>query len=134
MVVLSLGNVKGRKMAPSPPLVGYDRYATKAAFAALREVHRLLELHVSFLQPPEAPREGPQREPRPARVRSGADAVPAGRGERRAQARTVRGPRGALPAARPRQLRHQLAAALEHLWTLATPSPRAKRPVQEQVP
>jgi hypothetical protein len=104
--------------------VGYDRYASKAAYAALRVVYRLLRLHVNFFQP----------------VQKLVTRVRVGRRVRRVYDRAQTPYQrlcatGVLkPEARealdrlyqslnPLQLRRQLDAALERLWALAAPAP-----------
>jgi hypothetical protein len=104
--------------------IGYDRYTSKAAYAALRAVYRLLRLHVNFFQP----------------VQKLVTRVRVGRRVRRVydRAQTPYQRLCALgvltPEARealaqfyrglnPLQLRRQLDAALERLWALAAPAP-----------
>ena len=105
-------------------LIGYDRFASQAAYAQLRRVYRLARLHVNFFQPVQKlvskHRDG-------ARVRRVYD---------RAQAPFQRlCVSGVLaPAARadletlyqslnPLRLRRELDAELDRLWTLAAPDP-----------
>jgi len=105
-------------------LVGYDRFASRAAYAQLARVYELARVHVNFFQPVEKlvskSRQG-------ARVHRVYD---------RPQTPYQRlGTAGVLtPEKRddlaqlyhrlnPLQLRRDLDAALEHLWTLAAPDP-----------
>jgi hypothetical protein len=105
-------------------LIGYDRFASRAAYAQLARVYQFARLHVNFFQPTEKlvtkTRHG-------ARVHRVYD---------RAQTPYQRlGAAGVLPAGKrqelealyqrlnPLQLRRDLDAALEHLWTLAAPDP-----------
>jgi hypothetical protein len=100
------------------PLIGYDRYASKAAYAQLARVYDLARLHINFFQPVQ--QLVPQGAPRPAR---------ASRVRPRAELRVT----SVLPARRrqeleavyqrlnPLHLRRQLEMALERLWTLAVP-------------
>ena len=109
-------------------LIGYDRFASKAAYAQLARVYRLARLHVNFFQPVQKlvtkSRAG-------ARVRRVYD---------RAQTPYQRlCASGVLPSharedlealyqrLNPLALRRDLDAALDRLWTLAAPDPR--RPV-----
>lgn len=104
--------------------VGYDRFTSKAAYAALRAVYRLLRLHVNFFQP----------------VQKLVTRVRVGRRVRRVYDRAQTPfqrlcASGVLkPEARealdrlyqslnPLHLRRQLDAALERLWALAAPAP-----------
>ena len=105
-------------------LIGYDRFASKAASAQLACVYRLARLHVNFFQPVQKlvskSREG-------ARVHRVFD---------RAQTPYQRlGASGVLTAPvreelarlsqrlNPLQLRRELEAELDRLWTLAAPDP-----------
>ncbi len=105
-------------------LIGYDRFASRAAYAQLARVYQFARLHVNFFQPTEKlvtkTRHG-------ARVHRVYD---------RAQTPYQRlGAAGVLPAGKrqelealyqrlnPLQLRRDLDAALEHLWTLAALDP-----------
>jgi hypothetical protein len=113
------------------PLIGYDRYASKAAYAQLARVYELARLHINFFQPVQ---QLVRKERRGARVHRVYD---------RAQTPYQRlGALGVLPASRrqelealyqrlnPLHLRRALETALERLWILAvppTPSPTASR-------
>jgi len=105
-------------------LIGYDRFATRAAYVQLTRVYQLARLHVNFFQPVELlvtkHREG-------ARVRRVYD---------RAQTPYQRlGAAGVLApdqrdeletlyhSLNPLQLRRDLDAALQRLWALAAPDP-----------
>ena len=106
-------------------LIGYERFAAKAAYAQLARVYELARLHVNFFQPVQKlvakHRDG-------ARVRRVFD---------RAQTPYQRlAASGVLTAAarvdlerlyqrlNPLQLRRDLEAALDRLWALAAPDPR----------
>jgi hypothetical protein len=104
--------------------VGYDRFTTKPAYAALHAVYRLLRLHVNFFQPVQKLVTRVRVGPRVRRVYD------------RAQTPYQRlGATGVLkPEARealdrlyhslnPLQLRRQIDTALERLWALAAPAP-----------
>jgi hypothetical protein len=104
--------------------IGYDRYTTKVAYAALHAVYRLLRLHVNFFQPVQKLIGRVRVEGRVRRVYDRA-LTP----YQRLCATGVLKPEGreALQqlylSLNPLQLRHQLDAALERLWALATPAP-----------
>ena len=106
-------------------LVGYDRFASQAAYAQLTHVYELARLHVNFFQPVQK---------LVSKTRAGARTR---RFYDRAQTPYQRlGALGVLPPAKrdelealyqrlnPLQLRRELEAALERLWTLAAPDPR----------
>lgn len=106
-------------------LVGYDRFTSKAAYAQLRRVYELARLHVNFFQPVEK------------LVSKRRDGAHAHRVYDRAQTPYQRlCAAGVLSAAsrdaletlyqrlNPLQLRRDLDAALDRLWTLASPDPR----------
>ena len=105
-------------------LVGYDRFASKAAYAQLARVYRLARLHVNFFQPVQK------------LVRKQRDGAHVHRVYDRAQTpyqrlcafgvlpARVRGDLEALyQRLHPLQLRRDLEAALDRLWTLAAPDP-----------
>jgi hypothetical protein len=104
--------------------IGYDRYTTKAAYAALHAVYRRLRLHVNFFQPVQKLIGRVRVEGRVRRVYDRAQTP-----YQRLCATGVLKPedREALQqrylSLNPLQLRRQIDAALEHLWTLATPAP-----------
>jgi hypothetical protein len=105
-------------------LVGYDRFATRRAYAQLARVYALARLHVNFFQPVEQlvtkHRSG-------ARVRRVFDRPQTP--YQRVCAAGVLSPakRDELDALyqrlNPLQLRRELEAALDRLWTLAAPDP-----------
>jgi hypothetical protein len=105
-------------------LVGYDRFASRAAYAQLRRVYALARLHVNFFQPVQR---------LVTKTRTGARAH---RVYDRAQTPYQRlCAAGVLSASKraeleklyqqlnPLRLRRELEAALEHLWPLAAPDP-----------
>ena len=60
------------------PLIGYDRYASKAAYAQLARVYDLARLHINFFQPvQQLVAQGAPRPARASRVRSRPDPVSA---------------------------------------------------------
>jgi hypothetical protein len=106
-------------------LIGYDRFATKAAHAQLAAVYRIARLHINFFQPVQK---------LVSKTRIGARAV---RRYGRAQTPWQRlcAANVLAPAQRaewetvyqrlnPLQLRRDLDRALARLWTLALPDPR----------
>jgi hypothetical protein len=105
-------------------LVGYDRFASKAAHAQLAHVYRLARLHVNFFQPVQKlvskHRDG-------ARVRRVYDRAQTP--YHRLCASGVLPPRvredleALYQRLRPLQLRRDLEVALDRLWTLAAPDP-----------
>jgi hypothetical protein len=105
-------------------LVGYDRFASRAAYAQLARVYQLARLHVNFFQPVQKLLTKTRHGARVHRVHD------------RAQTPYQRlCAAGVLPPAKrdelealyqrlnPLQLRRDLEAALERLWTLAAPDP-----------
>jgi hypothetical protein len=105
-------------------LIGYDRFASKAAYAQLRRVYALARLHVNFFQPVQKlvrkTRQG-------ARVHRTYD-----RAQTPYQRLCASGVLGADQHAalareyqrlHPLALRRQLERELERLWTLAAPDP-----------
>jgi hypothetical protein len=106
-------------------LIGYDRFASQAAYVQLARVYQLARLHVNFFQPVEK---------LVSKTRQGARAH---RVYDRAQTPYQRlGAAGVLPPAKrqdlealyqslnPLQLRRDLDAELDRLWALAAPDPR----------
>ena len=106
-------------------LVGYDRFASKAAYAQLQRVYRLARLHVNFFQPVEKlvtkTRQGARahrvydRAQTPYQRLCAAGVLPA---EKRHELETL------YQSLNPLQLRRDLDAALDGLWALAAPDPR----------
>lgn len=103
--------------------IGYDRFTTKPAYAALQAVYRLLRLHVNFFQPVQKLVTRVRVGPRVRRVYDRAQTP-----YQRLCATGVLKPeaRGALDqlyhSLNPLQLRRQVDAALARLWALATPA------------
>ena len=106
-------------------LIGYDRVASKAAYAQLTRVYQLARLHVNFFQPVQKLVTKTRQGARVHRVYDRAQTpyqrlcasgvlAPATRDERAARYQRLN----------PLQLRRDLEAALDHLWTLAAPDPR----------
>ena len=106
-------------------LVGYDRFASKAAYGQLQRVYRLARLHVNFFQPVQKlvrkTREGARahrvyyRAQTPYQRLCAADVLPA---EKRDELERL------YQSLNPLQLRRDLEAALDRLWALAAPDPR----------
>ncbi len=107
------------------PLIGDDRFASKAASAQLTRVYQLARLHVNFFQPVQKLVTKTRAGARPRRLYDRAQTPyqrlcacgvlpPATRDELEAFYQSLN----------PLQLRRDLEAALERLWTLAAPDPR----------
>jgi hypothetical protein len=106
-------------------LIGYDRFATKAAHAQLAAVYRLARLHINFFQPVQK---------LVSKTRVGARAVRRyGRAQtpwQRLCAANVLSPaqhaewETVYQRLNPLQLRRDLDGALARLWALAVPDPR----------
>jgi hypothetical protein len=116
-------------------LVGYDRYASKAAYAQLGRVYRLVRLHTNFFQPVQK------------LVRKTRDGARVHRVYDRAQTPYQRLGAAAVldPTARehletlyrslsPLRLRRQIDAELGRLWPLAASSARLPQPADEPDP
>jgi hypothetical protein len=106
-------------------LVGYDRFASKAAYGQLHRVYRLARLHVNFFQPVEKLVRKTRQGARAHRVYDRAQTpyqrlcaagvlTPAAHQELEALYQSLN----------PLQLRRDLEAELDRLWTLAAPDPR----------
>jgi len=105
-------------------LIGYDRFASKAAYAQFARVYRLARLHVNFFQPVQL---------LVCKTRNGARARRVYDRARTPYQRLCAA--GVLPATKrdelealyqslnPLQLRRQLEREVERLWTLAAPDP-----------
>ena len=110
-------------------LVGYDRFASKAAYAQLRRVYRLARLHVNFFQPVQQLVTKHRAGARVQRVYDRAQTPY----QRLCRAGVLAPtPRAALEALyqrlNPLQLRRDLDRALERLWALAAPDPHRQSP------
>jgi hypothetical protein len=106
-------------------LIGYDRFASQAAYAQLARVYQLARLHVNFFQPVQKlvakHREG-------ARVRRVFDRAQTPY-QRLCASGVLTPPRRAnleklYQSLNPLQLRRDLDAALDRLWARAAPDPR----------
>ncbi len=106
-------------------LVGYDRFASKAAYGELQRVYRLARLHVNFFQPVQKLVTKTRQGARAHRVYDRAQTpyqrlcaagvlTPAKRQELEALYQSLN----------PLQLRRDLEAELDRLWALAAPDPR----------
>jgi len=117
------------------PLIGYDRYASRAAYAQLARVYDLARLHINFFQPVQKLVTKERRGPRVHRVYD------------RAQTPYQRlGATGVLLVSRrqelealyqrlnPLHLRRALETALDRLWTLAVPPTPAPATLPENAP
>jgi hypothetical protein len=106
-------------------LVGYDRFASKAAYAQLRRVYEIARLHVNFFQPVEKLVAKRRQGARSQRLYDRAQTP-----YQRLCAAGVLTPakRDALETLyqglNPLSLRRDLEAALDRLWPLASPDPR----------
>jgi hypothetical protein len=106
-------------------LIGYDRFASKAAYAQLAQVYRLARFHVNFFQPVQKlvnkTRDG-------ARVHRTFDRAQTPYQRLCASGVLTEATRTDLEAVyqslNPLQLRRDLDAALDRLWALAAPDPR----------
>lgn len=116
-------------------LIGYDRFASKAAYVQLTRVYRLARLHVNFFQPVQK------------LVSKRRDGARLHRVFDRAQTPYQRlCASGILPPAahaelealyhrlNPLQLRRDLDTALDRLWALAAPDPLRSRPPELAAP
>ena len=109
-------------------LIGYDRYTSKAAYAQLARVYRLVRLHVNFFQPVQKllhkTRQGAKvhriydraRTPY-QRLCAAGELTPAKQQELETLYQSLN----------PLQLRRQIDVELERLWALAAPDPRRCR-------
>jgi hypothetical protein len=117
-------HVEQKNGAVVRPLIGYDRFASRAAYAQLAHVYRLVRLHVNFFQPVEKlltkTRQG-------ARVHRVYDRAQTPYQRLCAAGVLSADKRQELDALyhrlNPLQLRRDIDAALAHLWTLAAPDP-----------
>ena len=106
-------------------LIGYDRFATRAAYAQLARVYQLARLHVNFFQPVEKLVSKTRQGARVHRVYDRAQTP-----YQRLCAAGVLAPakRQDLEALyqrlNPLTLRRQIESALDRLWTLAAPDPQ----------
>jgi hypothetical protein len=106
-------------------LIGYDRFATRAAHAQLQRVYQLARLHVNFFQPVQKLVSKSRQGARVHRVYDQAQTP-----YQRLCASGVLAPAKQAELERlyqrlnPLGLRRDLDAALERLWTLAVPDPR----------
>ena len=107
--------------------IGYDRFTSKPAYAALHAVYRLLRLHVNFFQPVQKLVERVRVDAKVRRIYDRAQTP-----YQRLCATGVLKPEAHEALDRlyhrlnPLQLRRQLDAALERLWALAAPAPLSR--------
>jgi hypothetical protein len=105
-------------------LIGYDRFATRVAYAQLTRVYQIARLHVNFFQPVQRLVTKSRQGARVHRLYDRAQ-TPYQRlcasgvlsPEKRAELDTL------YQSLNPLQLRRDLDAALERLWALAAPDP-----------
>jgi hypothetical protein len=112
-------------------LVGYDRFASKAAYAQLARVYALVRLHVNFFQPVEKlvtkQRDGARVYRRFDRAQTPYQRL----GAAGVLARDKRAELAALyQGLNPLQLQRDIEAALGRLWRLAAPDPSRARDAQ----
>ena len=105
-------------------LVGYDRFASRAAYAQLARVYDLARLHVNFFQPTEKLVTKTRAGARPRRIYDRAQTP----FQRVCAAGVLTAPqREALTTLyqqmNPLRLRRNLERALDQLWSLAAPPP-----------
>ena len=109
-------------------LVGYDRFASRAAYGALTRLYRLARLHVNFFQPVEKlvtkTRQGARCHRVYDRAQTPYQRLSAAGG---LSADAHRDLEALYQSLNPLQLQHALERALEQLWTLAAPDPRRLR-------
>ena len=105
-------------------LIGYDRFATRAAYAQLARVYQLARLHVNFFQPVERLVSKHREGARAHRVYDRAQtpyhrlcATGVLSPDKRHELETL------YHRLNPLQLRRDLDAALDRLWALASPDP-----------
>jgi hypothetical protein len=128
-------HVEQKNGAVVRPLIGYDRFASRAAYAQLARVYQLARRHVNFFQPTEKlvtkTRHGAHvhrvydRAQIPYQRLCAAGVLPAGK---RQELEAL------YQRLKPLQLRRDLDAALEHLWTLAAPDPHRPQGDAEVAP
>jgi hypothetical protein len=105
-------------------LVGYDRFASRAAYAQLARVYQLARLHVNFFQPVEKLVRKTRQGARVHRVYDRAQTPYQRLCAAGVLASTKRQELDALyQSLNPLTLQRDLEAALEHLWSLAAPDP-----------
>jgi hypothetical protein len=116
-------------------LVGYDRFASRAAYAQLARVYQLARLHVNFFQPVDKlvtkTRQGAHVERVYDRAQTPYQRLCAAgvlSPEKRHELETL------YQRLNPLQLRRDLEAALERLWTLAAPDPHRPQGSTEPAP
>lgn len=115
-------------------LVGYDRFASRAAYAQLARVYARVRLHVNFFQPVGKLVSKHRTGARVQRVFDRAQtpyqrlcAAGALTVQRRAELDIL------YQRLNPLQLQRDLEAALERLWRLAAPGPQRTSPVVDGV-
>jgi hypothetical protein len=116
-------------------LIGYDRFASRAAYAQLGRVYQLARLHVNFFQPVQLLVSKTRVGARSHRVYDAARtpyqrlcAAGVLTPEKHHELETL------YQRLNPLQLRRQLDAALQRLWTLAAPDPHREGNTEVAVP
>jgi hypothetical protein len=105
-------------------LIGYDRFASRAAYAQLTRVYRLARLHVNFFQPVEKLVTKSRHGAHSRRIYDRAQTPYQRLCAAGVLAADVRGALDALyQSLNPLQLRRHLERELDRLWTLAAPDP-----------
>ncbi len=117
------------------PLIGYDRYASRAAYAQLARVYELTRLHINFFQPVQKLVTKERRGPRVHRVYDRAQTPY----QRLCATGVLSAPRrqeleAMYQRLNPLHLRRALETALERLWSLAVPAPPAPPAPRENAP
>jgi hypothetical protein len=106
-------------------LIGYDRFASRAAYGQLQRVYRLARLHVNFFQPVEKLVTKTRHGARSHRVYDRAQTPYQRLCATGVLAADVHHELDALyQSLNPLQLRRTLERELDRLWTLAVPDPR----------
>jgi Integrase core domain len=106
-------------------LIGYDRFASRAAYGQLQRVYRLARLHVNFFQPVEKLVTKTRQGARTHRVYDRAQTPYQRLGATGTlSAETRRELEALYQSLNPLQLRRALERELDRLWTLAAPDPR----------
>lgn len=106
-------------------LIGYDRFASRAAYGQLQRVYRLARLHVNFFQPVEKLVSKTRQGARSRRIYDRAQTPYQRLCAAGVLAADVRRELEALyQSLNPLQLRRALERELDRLWALAAPDPR----------
>ena len=116
-------------------LIGYDRFASKAAYAQLARVYHLARLHVNFFQPVQKLVSKHREGARVHRVFDRAQTPYQRLGTSGGLTRSARADLERLyQRLNPLQLRRELEAELDRLWKLAAPDPLRPGPTETATP